>query len=156
MSLIAVARGVEAETIGGKTTHGRLMLEASHTGGALSSVRMSLGEGADGATPHHHKSASEMFYVLGGRLEVLAGDDILTLEEGDMAVVPPMTAHAFSAVPGHPAELLIVATPGIERFEYFRLLDRLGRGEATLEELLASQDRFDNHFMDSQVWKSRR
>jgi len=70
--------------------------------------------------------------------------------------VPPHLPHAFAAPPGRDADLLIVLTPGIERFDYFRLLDRLGRGTATLDDLLASQDRFDNHFLDSPAWRAAR
>lgn len=152
----AVVRGVEAETIGGPSAHGRLLLDASATGGALSTVRMTLAEGADGAVPHHHTTSTELFYVLGGRVEVLAGEDVLTLEEGDVAAVPPLMPHAFSAAPGSPADLLILVAPGIERFEYFRLLDRLRNGEATLEELLDSQELYDNHFLDSPAWRKHR
>ncbi|WP_433243382.1 cupin domain-containing protein [Streptosporangium sp. CA-135522] len=152
----AVIRSVDAEVVLGPPATGRLLLDSSSTGGALSSVRMTLGEGADGATPHHHTSASELFYVLGGRLQVLAGEEVLTLDEGDMAVVPPNVAHAFGAAPGSEADLLIVVTPGIERFDYFRLLARLQKGEATLEELLDSQELYDNHFVDSPKWKQTR
>jgi hypothetical protein len=54
------------------------------------------------------------------------------------------------------ADLLIVVTPGIERFGYFRLLARLAQGQATLDELLTAQDRYDNHFMDSPGWQAAR
>lgn len=159
MSLVdpqtAVIRVADAEMIGGPSNTGRLLIDSSSTGGALSSVRITLGEGVDGAVPHHHTTASELFYVLGGRLQVLAGEEIHILEEGDMAVVPPRISHAFAAAPGSGADLLIVVTPGIERFDYFRLLDRLRQGEATLEELLASQDLYDNHFEHSQAWADR-
>jgi hypothetical protein len=47
-------------------------------------------------------------------------------------------------------------TPGVERFEYFRLLGRLQQGQASLEDLLAAQDRFDNHFLDSPEWRAAR
>ncbi|MFG6191867.1 cupin domain-containing protein [Nonomuraea sp. JJY05] len=162
MSLItpetAVVRAADAEIIGGgdAPATGRLLLDSSSTGGALSSLRMTLTPGADGAVPHLHTSSSELFYVLGGAAQVLAGDEVLTLEEGDMAVVPPNVAHAFAAAPGSEADLLIVITPGVERFEYFRLLARLRTGQATLEELLNSQELYDNHFLDSPQWKEAR
>ncbi|RSN02933.1 cupin [Nonomuraea sp. WAC 01424] len=161
MSLIdprttAVIRSVDAERTGGPPSTGRMLLDSSATGGALSTMRITLGEGADGAVPHTHTTASEMFYVLDGRVQVLSGDEVITLEQGDVAVVPPDVAHAFGAAPGAEADLLIVITPGVERFEYFRLLARLKAGEATLEELLASQDRFDNHFLDSPAWTKAR
>ena len=151
----AIVRADDAEIVGGPPNTGRLLLDASATGGALSSQRIQLGVGADGALPHHHTTASELFYILEGEARVLAGDEILTLREGDMAVVPPNTAHAFAAAPGSSADLLIVITPGVERFEYFRLLKRLQDGEATLEELLAAQELYDNHFLDSPTWNDR-
>lgn len=152
----AVIRSVDAEIIGGPPSTGRMLLDSSATGGALSTMRITLGEGADGAVPHTHTTASEMFYVLDGQVQVLAGEEVLTLEQGDVAVVPPDVAHAFAAAPGSEADLLIVITPGVERFEYFRLLARLKTGQATLEELLDSQDRFDNHFLDSPAWTKAR
>lgn len=152
----AVIRSVDAEVIGGPPSTGRMLLDSSATGGALSTVRITLGEGADGAVPHTHTTASELFYVLDGRAQVLAGEKVVTLEQGDVAVVPPDVAHAFAAAPGSEADLLIVITPGVERFEHFRLLARLKTGEATLEELLESQERFDNHFLDSPAWKLAR
>jgi quercetin dioxygenase-like cupin family protein len=152
----AVVRSADAEVIGGPPSTGRMLLDSSATGGALSTVRITLGEGADGAVPHTHTTAAEMFYVLDGRVEVLADQEVITLEQGDVAVVPPDVAHAFGAAPGHEADLLIVITPGVERFEYFRLLARLRAGEATLEELLDSQDLYDNHFLDSPIWTKTR
>jgi hypothetical protein len=60
------------------------------------------------------------------------------------------------APPGSSADLLIVITPGVERFEYFRLTAQLQLGKASLEDLLATQDRFDNHFLDSPEWRAAR
>jgi hypothetical protein len=42
--------------------------------------------------------------------------------------------------------------PGIKRFDYFRHLIRVRRGEATRESLFAEQDRYDTHFVTSPVW----
>ena len=152
----AVVRHDEAEVVGGPPSTVRLLLDADATGGALSTQRVTLVSGADGAVPHHHENGSELFYVLGGALQVLAGDDVLTLGAGDMAVVPPRTAHAFAAAPGAPADVLIVITPAVARFGYFRLLERLKKGEVTLEDLLATQERYDNHFVDSPAWTRAR
>jgi hypothetical protein len=44
-----------------------------------------------------------------------------------------------------------VITPGIERFGYFRLLARLLQGQATPDELLAAQDRYDNYFLQPRM-----
>ena len=71
-------------------------------------------------------------------------------------VVPPDTAHAFATAPGRAADFLIVLVPGLERFGYFRLLERLARGEASVDDLLASQDVYDNHFLESPAWQAAR
>jgi hypothetical protein len=62
-------------------------------------------------------------------------------------------AHAFAAVPGVDADLLIILTPGVERFEYFRHLRRIAVGEEPLESILEVQELYDNHFVDSQAWQ---
>ena len=72
---------------------------------------------------------------------MLAGERVVTAAEGDLAVVPPGTVHAFAAAPASDADLLIILAPGVERFEYFRLLQRIAAGEASLESILEVQDR---------------
>lgn len=151
-----IVRAADAEVVGEPPATVRLLADASATGGALTSQRVTLSTGADGATPHLHAHATELFYVLGGAVQVLAGETVSIANEGDFIVVPPNLAHAFAAPPGSVADLLIVLTPGIERFGYFRLLERLHRGEASLEELLDSQELYDNHFLDSPAWRAAR
>lgn len=68
----------------------------------------------------------------------------------------PNQVHAFGTPGKSKAELLIVQSPGLDRFEYFLLIQRLMKGEATMEDLLATQDRYDNHFVDSPSWTARR
>jgi quercetin dioxygenase-like cupin family protein len=151
-----IVRSTDAEIVGGPPSTVQLLADASHTGGALTSQRVTLTTGADGAAPHRHAHATELFYVLGGAVQVLARETVDIANEGDLIVVPPTVAHAFAASPGSDADLLIVLTPGIDRFGYFRLLEQLGKGEATLEELLDSQDLYDNHFLDSPAWRAAR
>jgi hypothetical protein len=45
---------------------------------------------------------------------LLAGDRLLSADEGDLAVVPPELPHAFAAAQVSDADLLIVITPGIK------------------------------------------
>jgi quercetin dioxygenase-like cupin family protein len=151
-----VVREADAEVLGMAPVTVRLLADSDATGGALSVMRPRLAEGANGALPHTHTRSAELFYVLGGTVQILTGDQVVTANEGDVAVVPPNMAHAFAAAPGHAAELLIVLTPGIERFGYFRLLERLAKGEATVEDLMASQDLYDNHFLESAAWQEVR
>jgi quercetin dioxygenase-like cupin family protein len=133
-----------------------LLADSSTTHGALSSHRVALARGADGAVPHRHDKASELFFVLSGELDVLAGDDVITAAAGDLLVVPPGLAHAFGAHRGSAAEALIVITPGIERFDYFRHVVRMRAGTEPREVLLGLQDRSDTHFVESAAWHSAR
>lgn len=149
-------RAADAEVIGAPPTMIRLLVDAHTADGALSTQRVTLGPGADGAAPHHHARSAELFYVISGTVQVLAGERVLTATEGDVLVVPAGQVHAFAAPPGEPADLLIVIAPGVERFEYFRLLARVLTGQADRQELLDTQERFDTWFDDSAAWRAAR
>ncbi|MBO0878238.1 MAG: cupin domain-containing protein [Pseudonocardia sp.] len=151
-----IVRAADAETLATASVRVRLLADSAATGGALSTQRVELSEGADGATPHLHRMSSELFYVLSGSVDVLTGDRVITGTEGDLMVIPPGMPHAFAATAGHPGELLIVITPGVERFEYFRHLGRIARGEVSAESLLDMQDRYDTHFLVSPPWRAAR
>lgn len=151
-----VIRAQDAEFLGAGSDTIALLADASATGGLLGVSRTTLGQGRNGATPHYHRGSAEMFFILDGRLQVLAGDEVVEVGAGDTLVVPPHTVHAFAAAPGSGADTLIVITPGVERFDYFRLLDRVRHGHADPQELLAVQDRFDTHFVDSTPWRRTR
>ncbi len=133
-----------------------LLADSSATAGALSSHRVALGRGADGAVPHRHDNSSELFYILDGVFDLLVADTIVTARADDLLVVPPGTAHAFAAHHDSAAEALIVITPGIERFDYFRHVVRRRDGSEPPEVLLGLQDRFDTHFLDSPAWQRAR
>ncbi|WP_225837869.1 cupin domain-containing protein [Streptomyces sp. NK08204] len=151
-----LVRDAEAEVVGQAPLSVRLLADSSATAGALSTVRVTLAEGADGARPHLHRSSAEMFFLLDGEAELLSGDDVVTAERGDLVIVPPGRPHAFAATPGSPADILIVIAPGVERFEYFRHLQRIRLGEVAPESLLEVQELYDNHFLKSDAWDGRR
>ncbi|KUN01829.1 cupin [Streptomyces yokosukanensis] len=151
-----IVRAAEAEVVGRAPVTVRLLADSSDTGGALSTQRVTLAQGADGAKPHWHDDSAEMFFLLDGAADILSGDDVVTAGPGDLVVVPPGKPHAFAAVPGADADLLIVITPGVERFEYFRHLQRVRLGESTPESLLEVQELYDNHFLRSDAWDGRR
>jgi mannose-6-phosphate isomerase-like protein (cupin superfamily) len=151
-----VVREIDAEVLGMAQLSTRLLADSDATGGALSVMRTSIGAGIEGARPHTHSKSAELFYILDGELQILTGEKVVTAGRGDLVVVSPNMAHAFATTSGHAADVLIVQAPGLPRFGYFRLVERLSRGEATLEELLASQELYDNHFLDSPVWRAAR
>jgi mannose-6-phosphate isomerase-like protein (cupin superfamily) len=149
----AIAREPENEVIANPSGQGatRLLLDGLATGGAMSVVRAVLQVGASGPGPHGHETFSELLYVAAGILDVLSGEDIVTLEQGDLVVVPPTTPHAFAAHPGSPADVLIVSAPGIERFDYFRQLGQ----QPGFPPPADFQARFDNYYLSSETWAAR-
>ena len=95
--------------------------------------------------------------MLSGSAQLLAGDRILIVGQGDLAVVPPGLPHAFAAAAASDADLLIVITPGIERFEYFRHLARIATGQQPPESgAVDVQARYDTFFDDSAAWRQAR
>jgi quercetin dioxygenase-like cupin family protein len=151
-----VVRGAAAEVVGTPAAKVTLLADSHATGGALSTVRVTLEKGGDGARPHRHDRSAEMFYVLRGVVQVLSGIHIIRAEEGDVIVVPPRLPHAFSAERGSGADILVVITPGIERFDYFRQLTRVARGEQPPESLLDMQELYDTWFLNSPEWEAAR
>jgi mannose-6-phosphate isomerase-like protein (cupin superfamily) len=158
MSLITPGDGVptlvradEAETLGLAPLTIQLLADGSDTGGAISAMRSRMGRDTDGASPHHHVRAPEIFFIIEGGLCVLTGEEIVTVGAGDFLLVPPQMPHAFRTPADSGADFLFLM-PGVDRFEYFRLLDRIRLGQGSPEEILAAQERFDNHFQESAVW----
>ncbi|GLW00429.1 cupin domain-containing protein [Streptomyces lavendulae] len=151
-----IVRSSEAETIGAAPVTVRLLADSGSTGGALSTQRVTLRNGANGAAPHRHTRSAEMFYLLDGTAQFLSGQRVVTAGPGDLVVVPPGLDHAFAAAPGEDADILIVITPGVERFEYFRHLERIAYGKVPPESLLDVQELYDTHFGRSEPWERAR
>ncbi|WP_197681877.1 AraC family ligand binding domain-containing protein [Actinopolymorpha singaporensis] len=87
---------------------------------------------------------------------MLCGEQVVTADRGDLVVVPPGLPHAFAAAPGADADILIVITPGVERFEYFRHLERIAYGKVPPESLLEVQELYDTYFATSASWEDAR
>lgn len=145
----AVVRTASREALAGAT----IGLAAGDAG--VASAVATLAAGSPGVPPHLHHESSELFLVLDGRLDALLGDEILTLHPGDTFVAGPGVIHALAPAPGFHAVTFVVTTPPASRPDYYRLLDDLHRGEATGDQLLASQERFDSYFVDSPAWTDR-
>jgi hypothetical protein len=76
---------------------------------------------------------------------LIPSHDVVVVREGDAEILGsgPVTGllYAYSSA------------TGVERFGYFRLLQRIAAGDAPLESILEVQDLYDNHFGDSPVWQ---
>jgi mannose-6-phosphate isomerase-like protein (cupin superfamily) len=153
MSNHLLVRATEAEVLPASGI--TLLADAASTGGVLTSNRSFMAAGTDGAPPHFHRDAAELFYVLDGKLDVLLGEEIVTMTANDLLVVPAGRTHAFAPAAGASADVLFVYTPSKPRFDYYRLLERLYTGEADAAELAETQDLYDNHYAESAVWAAR-
>jgi quercetin dioxygenase-like cupin family protein len=152
-----LTKASEAEVLTVGASRMRLLADAEDTNGAVNANRTLLDTGTDGPPPHFHRQSSEIFFVISGALEALAGDQVLTLEGGDFLTIPPHVPHSFWAPDDSSADILILFAPAIqERFEYFRLAERVLKGQASPQEILDSQERFDNHFVENPLWATRR
>jgi quercetin dioxygenase-like cupin family protein len=147
-----IVRGEEAERLVASIGEIRLLMDSNAVGGAASVIKTRLEKGAPGARPHRHNRSAEMFYILDGHVRILSGKKIVTAAKGDVIVVPPGVPHAFSAEPDSTADILILIMPGLERFEYFRKLHRVMKGQETRESLEAVAEIYDTTFTPSPEW----
>ena len=110
----------------------RFVATGSQTRGDFGLYEFTLPPGAQGATPHLHRTFSESFHVLEGELAVLDGDTWTTASAGDLVYVPRSGVHGFRAAgPDVGARFLILFTPGIPRERYFEGLVELHAGGRT-------------------------
>ncbi|MFD8756511.1 cupin domain-containing protein [Kitasatospora sp. NPDC059577] len=149
-----LTRSAEAETCADPSATMTLLAETDPGQGGFTVYRSTFSEGAAGAPSHFHTKAWELFFVISGSLEVLVGDEVTVLGAGDFLAVPPHTPHAFAAAPGAEADVLCIFTPGMDRFDYLRLLGSVMRGETPPAAIAASSERFDNHYVDSPAWRA--
>jgi quercetin dioxygenase-like cupin family protein len=151
-----VARGAHSERLvfpGGSSI--TLLADSAVTGGRLSVHRTVLRDGAEGGSPHHHTTVAETLYVVAGQVRALVGDELMEAGAGDLVVIPPGVTHAFAAVPGRDAELLVAVTPGIERFSLFRRIASVRAG-CEHADTLADQSQYDTHPDRSAIWEQAR
>ncbi|MFF2952043.1 cupin domain-containing protein [Kitasatospora sp. NPDC057965] len=149
-----LTRAATAETTSDPSSVMTLLADCGTDGSPITSYRSTFAKGAVGAPAHFHTRASELFFVIGGSLQVLLDEKVELLGAGDFLLVPPHTPHAFAAAPGSEADVLFVFTPGMPRFDYLRLLGRVMRGEASPQEIKDSSERYDNHYVDSPLWRA--
>ncbi|MBQ1160781.1 cupin domain-containing protein [Streptomyces sp. A73] len=149
-----LTRHAEAETCADPSSVITLLADSDSPAGGFTSYRSTFAQGGAGAPAHFHTRASELFFVISGALQVLVGEEVTFLREGDFLAVPPHIPHAFAAAPGCEADVLFVFTPGMGRFDYLRLLGRVMRGEADPKEIAESSEHFDNHYVDSPAWRA--
>jgi mannose-6-phosphate isomerase-like protein (cupin superfamily) len=118
------------------------------TGGRFGLYRWDAGPQSGGAAPHFHRTMSESFFVLSGRVELFDGRQWVDAGPGDFVYVPEGGVHGFRNHSDEPSSMLILFAPGAPREGYFEAIaERMAGHPYTDEEWAQVCDRHDNHFL---------
>jgi len=83
-----------------------------------------------GGVPRHvHHNEDEWFYVLEGDYIAEIGDKRVQLKSGDSILGPREVPHAWAFVGETPGKLLIAFAPANKMEEYFRVIEKVRRGQ---------------------------
>ncbi|GHE09552.1 cupin domain-containing protein [Klenkia taihuensis] len=127
----------------------RFIATGAQTRGDFGLFEVTIPPGGGGPGPHLHRTFSESFHVLEGRLAVLSGERWTTAGPGDLVYVPRSGVHGFRAAEEETGcRMLVLFTPGAPREDYFRGMVELHAGGRTpsteeLDELAARYDQLN-------------
>ncbi len=125
----------------GSTTH--YLATHALTGGEFGLYRVNMAPRAVGPRTHFHRTISESFFVLSGRVRLFNGESWLTCTEGDFLYVPVGGLHAFTNESDDPASMLLLFAPGAPREEYFeKVAEMAKRGGEEFAQFLVRHDSF--------------
>ena len=83
-----------------------------------------IAQPSSGPPRHIHYDQIEIFRILEGEFEFLAGDSLIKASVGDIVIVPNNTIHAFTNLGDAPGRLSFVILPGHYNLgEYFYILE---------------------------------
>lgn len=118
--------------------------DGTHTRGTLGVAEFEVAPHAITPPPHIHHAHEEVFYILEGELEFLAGAETVRASAGTFVMVPIGALHTFSNPTDKPARFLNTFTPPryIRYFEEMSQLLQAGvaPGSPQFAELMARYD----------------
>ena len=118
------------------------------TGGHFGLYRWEAGPQSGGAAPHYHRTMSESFFVVSGRIELFDGGQWIDAAPGDFVFVPEGGVHGFRNQSSEPVSMLILFAPGAPREGYFEAIaERAAGRHYSDEEWKALCERHDNYFV---------
>ena len=95
---------------------GSVCLSGEDTGGKYCLIEASLAPGM-GVPRHTHTREDEVYYVLSGELEVIVGDEVFILREGDTLIAPRDIPHQLRNSGNTENHYLLIFSPsGFEGF----------------------------------------
>jgi quercetin dioxygenase-like cupin family protein len=116
------------------------------TRGDFGLYRWNFGPNESGPDAHFHRTISESFFILTGKVRLYNGQEWRTATAGDFLHVPPGGIHAFRNVAGEPASMLLMFTPGAPREGYFEGL-AAGIADLTEDERAEFYLKHDNYWL---------
>src|SRR3990172_12545377 len=121
----------------GRLTAASYLATGESTGGRFGLYRWDMAPGTPGAAAHFHRTISESFFILSGKVGLFDGEKWTEATSGDFLYVPEGGLHGFRNGSDQPASMLILFAPGAPREAYFEGLAEiaLGRRKLTPEEL---------------------
>ncbi len=132
------SRAVISYLASGESTHGQFGL-----------YKWEVKPNTPGANPHFHRTMSESFFVLSGRVRMFNGERWIDATAGDFLYVPEGGLHGFGNESDEPASMLILFAPGAPREGYFQALAEIAAGRKVSEEEFAEICmQHDNYFVD--------
>lgn len=126
---------------------GSAVARGSQTDGSFGLFRGDMAQGSEVAA-HFHRTFSESFYLLSGRVELWDGGIWREAAAGELVYVPPGGIHGLRVTEG-PADVLTLFLPGIprERFVLELLEIRLAGRELSEEEWAEFYRRHDQYMV---------
>lgn len=125
----------------------RFVAPGSVTESRYGLFRWNMQPQAGGPEPHFHRTFSEAFYIVSGRVRLYDGREWVEAQAGDYLYVPEGGIHAFSNDSDKPASMLILYSPGTPRERFFTASAEIANSgqELTPEEwtvFLAEHDQY--------------
>lgn len=152
----ALIRAATAEVLDCPLGRIQLLAEPTTTEQCPHVHRTRLRMGVTATGPHHHLIATELFFVLDGKMQVLLDEELVTAERGDLIVVPPRVVHAYGAAFDSDLEVLVLFTPGLELFGFLRRFITMVNDGRSPQEMGPPPPETDMHSDQSDVWKRAR
>ncbi len=114
----------EGRTIPLGPIHMVVQEDGTHTRGTLGVAEFEVPPHGPTPPPHIHHAHEEVFYVLEGELEFLAGVETVRASAGTFVMVPIGALHTFSNPTDRPARFLNTFTPPLY-IGYFEEISKL-------------------------------
>ena len=122
-----------------------IKLTAKDTKGQFLLIEQNNDPGS-GIPPHVHQNEDEVFHVLSGKIDMTIGEEMTTLNSGDLIFCPRGIPHSFKVVGDQKARVMLSIFPaGLENM--FEELAKLPAGPPDFEKVEKICDKYKIRFI---------